>query len=196
MSIKKLFCISIAAVMCISLAACGESGTGGEAEQPLPTREPISGLNADPITLSDAPLIDFESNKAICWSAVRLGGGEEGGSEYCVITSSKDFEWRFSRLDDETRALFTPESFGERFVVAVYDTVMTGGFSYELNYGSIDNGTVNIDITKHSPGPGVNVTMAIETHCVLIAFDSELYSEGLDYNITINGKPLSGPAQF
>lgn len=184
---KKLIVI-ISLVLAAAIAAgCTASASGGRESGlntplPGPTKVPLAG----PIEPSDlGSTIDIsKAVPALYWDVMRVGGGSgETSYSYAVFTDhaslAKAFEGR------ELPARFDERSFDDVFVVAVYLTAPTGGWTYELKEGSVISGRAEISINAVRPsGPA---TQAFERSVMLIAFDRSLLVNGLLVNVNVPG---------
>lgn len=191
---KKLLVIALAALMIFALVGCkSPANVPGKPDTkvtPSPTEEEVKLTpNGGEAIMSFEPKDKFE---ALYWASFRSGGSAEAQLKYEPITNFKELEKRFGGRMDELGERFGKKTFQTAFVVAVYLTVNTGGYTVGVNSASIENGVAHIDISKVSPDPGAMVTQAFETHTVLIEFDKAGYSEDLTYVVTVNGQPAEG----
>ncbi len=207
---KRSLALIITAVLLISaLAGCTRSPQQGSesgfyTSVPGPTKHPID-VTLKPQTFAPAeptPTGDFkdvempDTFEPLYWDVIRGGGSSGVGTTWSAYTDYAGFGKEFGVLEGELKEKYGQESFNGMFVVAVSHTVPTGGYSVTLNEAFIKDGAVNIDITVEAPPAGSVTTQALETHTVLAAFGSNLYSERLTYNITVNGRPVGNNAEM
>ena len=148
----------------------------GELEDPLVLKTP----EVDPIYLPDFSEV------------VKLAsGGSEVGSYYLVVTDAAELQRLTGDLNGKTKNTFDAEVFQRDFVVAVFVTVRSGGFTFEVERASNDGNTLTVNVKVTPPAAGTVTTQALETHCVLVAFDRGDFYEDLSYDITVNGEPVS-----
>ena len=125
---------------------------------------------------------------ALFWDSFRIGGSTEAPVAASVFTSLSELTEELEIAEPEIAARYEERRFETMFVVAVYVTANTGGWTYELTEASVTDGRVSIDIK--GAGPDGPATQAFERHVVLVAFDSSLYSEELKIEVLINGAPV------
>ena len=116
------------------------------------------------------------------WDSVRVGGGAEEKTRYAIYT---DYDALIKDVPAaaELTEHYSREALEKVFVIAVFTTVRTGGYSFSLNKAEFKEDTADIYIGETAPSADTIVTQAFETHCVLIAVDSSRYSENLTCNI-------------
>lgn len=187
---KKLTSAIIISALSLSLMGCAVDKPGTNNAHAEPTRIPVTGelegRTLPPIGTEQNITVDL-GGKALYWDMVRYEGSPEDKLRYRVFNDYESFSRELGKYEPGEK--FDEKSFDKDFVVAVYCTVSSGGFKFGVNSASIRDGVVSIDISRTSPAPGSMVTTAFEHYCLLVAFDSSLYSDELTYNISINGKP-------
>ena len=196
----------IAAAVLTMLTGCSNvSGNSGNnsikvTEAPASGNKPgdgntESGNSADNAGISlstmEPTLVDgrIEAGSCLYWDTFRMGGGStEEGATFKVFTDYKAFEEAFASANIGRSERYNEEAFEKIFVVAVFYTVRSGGYSFGLNSGRLEDGKVNIDVNVQAPASGSIVTAAFETHCVLAAFASKAIHGEPEVVLTINDK--------
>ncbi|MBO4563125.1 MAG: protease complex subunit PrcB family protein [Clostridia bacterium] len=185
---KTLAMILMTAMLVAALAGCTASAQNGPLNTPVPgpTKNPIAGITFEPSVPSGeqtaAPVPDI----VLYWDSIRSGSISSDHRAYEVYTDYAEFTKAFPTAS-EFGDRYNEKSFGSEFVVAVYYVTNTGGYTVGLEDAKLEGNSLTIDISVKSPAPGTMVTQAFETHCVLIAFGSELYSENLSISVLFNG---------
>ena len=204
---KKLFIIFLALLTASAFLGCETPKETTPAQQQADaTRLPLSELDftPNPRDYDELDREDLHATPGIDpiylpdFSEVikPANGGSEVGSHYRVVTDAEELQWLAGDLTAKTQNAFDAETFRKDFVVAVFVTVRTGGYTVELDKAYNDGNTVTVKV-KVTPPTADFVTEALETYCVLVAFDRGDYYTDLAYDITVNGKPVStgGAAQ-
>lgn len=203
---KRTVSLLIIVLTALLVTGCASPQNNGEHQEgwntPVPggpTKQPITDVTLNPMTFAPVepdPTEGFgnvdmpENGKPLYWdNASPLNSSGEIGTAWTVCRNYAEFGKSFGRLPEDIAERYAEEKFNSMFVVAVSVTVPTGGYTVGLNSAEIKDGAVNIDILEEGPKPGTQTTQALQTHTVLVAFDSMLYSDSLSYNITVNGKP-------
>lgn len=194
---KRIFSLILALAAAFAFAACAKPTTPSDHQQiTRPSDEPgtikdtdlsVASATIGPRVTLDPGSISTSRSALLYWDAIRTGGGTQTGSRYEIYPDASKFESRFGAVARDLNNSYTAEDFKRMFVVAVYDTVPTGGYSYSAENAVVSNGVVRIDIKKNIPGPGTMVTQAFEEHCILVAIDRTLYSDDVKVELYING---------
>ena len=195
---KRLFIILLVLLTAAAAVGC-EAPTDTEAQQADVTRLPLDKLDFTPNPrdygeldrddLHAAPQIDPMYLPDFSEVVKSMNGGSQRGSYYLVATDAEELQKLTGSLNGRTENAFDAATFQKDFVVAVFVTVATGGFTVELESAYNDGNTVTVKV-KVTPPTADFVTEALETHCVLIAFDRGDYYEDLSYDITVNDSPV------
>lgn len=201
---KRILFFAMALLLAAAFFGCTKGPE--DLRDPDKTRLPLSELDFTPHAISYDDLeLPGATGAAdgidVIWRAdfteqikVRSGGSTPG-AYYEVIT---DYE-TLNRLVGSTDGLETRldgDTFISDFVVAVFVTVRSGGFTFSVDSAYNDGNTVKIKVTAEPPAAGAMVTQAFETHCMLIGFDRADFYDDLVYEITVNGDPAGqGPAE-
>ena len=198
---KKRIAILLTAVSLLMLFAGCASKTNDpdspwRTSLPFGTKTPItSGFAMVTLGPRQTGGLDLDIRKRepmLYWDTFRNGGStSDRGTTYKVYTDRASFERELGEHASEFGEHYSEKSFESAFIVAVYVTVPTGGYSFSAESVKLNGNTLDIKIAKTAPANGTVVTQAFEEHCVLIAIDSKLYSDDLVYNIEYEGKNLS-----
>lgn len=201
---KKLIAlIMVLTIAAFAICGCTQKPQTGHAS---PTATPAANATDKPggETVTNAPASDGSNpfgtvapggeviaktkDGMLYWDSMRVGGGTDSTVSYEVFGDYDAFAAKFSDVLRGVSGRYTAKSFTESFVVAAYVTVPTGGYTFGLERGEIEDGTVVLDLKQEGPAPGTAVTQAFETHCVLVAFNRKAYSEDIAVKLLINGK--------
>ena len=194
---KKLISMILILLIAAALLAGCAANTPGEANA-RPTATPDNNAAASFIpdaitTLSPAmetidPGSMMDKKGVRYWDSVRVGGGTDEKTWYKVYT---DYDALIKDVPAaaELTEHYSREALKKVFVIAVFTTVRTGGYSFSLNKVDFKDEAADIYIGESAPSANTIVTQAFETHCVLIAVDSSRYSEQLTCSI-IFGEPV------
>ena len=157
------------------------------------TLSPNEGENIAKATL-DPNSMAARRSPVVFWDAVRAGGGTEEQLTYKIYT---DYDQLIKEIPAaaELTENCTKEAFERVFVIAVFRTVRTGGYTVSLNRADIKDGVVKIDIGEQAPESSAIVTTAFETHCVLIGINRSEYKEGLTCELSVNQTKSAGEAK-
>lgn len=185
--------------MILVVLACAALFAGCKANKPtqvnvIPTATPASDAAAtlppegqDIAKATVDPNIAAQQSRSsiLYWDAVRVGGGTEEQLTYKIFTDYDELIKEVPAAAELTEH-YTKDAFEKMFVIAVFRTVRTGGFSFTLNKAEIKNGAAVIDIGENTPTASAIVTTAFETHCILIGVSSKEYQEGFTCEVLIN----------
>ena len=183
---KKVIALALLLAMMAALVGCTTSNAA-----PGPTKQPING-HFDAATFPpEKPNEGLALGSVLFWETFRNGSDPDHRLTYRVYSDSKEFLNDFPDRGEAFDTRYGEEGFNDMFVVAVFITVNTGGYSFAVDSGTAAKGAVKLDIKQTAPDAGSQVTQAFETHCILAAFPIDTYSEGMKVAVTINGKTMS-----
>lgn len=193
---KRIAAVLLAAIsLCLVCPACGTSvpdeGVIKPGRTPLPegfeiteiTFPPFSSSTSDPI--SDAS--DIIAPEYLLFAESFISGG--GNAERTTWKTYKDhesFTKAFPNLPESLSGL-KKEDFDSMIVIAVSDVVRTGGYTFTLGSLEISDGVIHIDCKKVPPPKGSMVTMAFQTHTLLVGIKSSAVEPGMITQVTVNG---------
>lgn len=180
--IVVIISLMLAAVLFAGCAAQA-SGTPGlnKPVTPSSTKYPIGGP-IEPINPGDLISDDLSNiSEALFWDYMRLGGTSEEAVAYKIFTSYAEFAKEFGGSVDQLERTYDERSFNKAFVIAVYITTRTGGYTFSLESSLVKNSTVTIGLSSEL-ADGAH-TQAFERHVVLVGFDRSVYSDGLTVKI-------------
>lgn len=179
---KRFLLLMLALGMLFVFAACDAVDPDASVNR---TEKPT--IKPGELTISTMP-----PQPSIQYEMIRVGGGfDNTGGIYTVIESYDDLERVFGDdVNEKTENDYSVDTFKDSFAVAVFVTVATGGYSFDLLNSDFDGSAINIMLTSTAPSPDAMVTQAFQTVAFIINFDKLYYSENLTYNITLNGQSV------
>jgi|GEM_PF-3325106 len=199
---KKLLILSLAALLALAaLTGCQKPESGLQSANP--TKVPLDelGVTFHPVMPgesespafgddNDAQAVDI-LNRPVFAEQLTVPGGSVSGSYYKVITDYAEFTKLVGDTSGKIETKITEDIFIFDFVVAVFITVPTGGYSFEVEHAENDSHTVKVYVNVTPPAAGIAATQAFETHCMLLGFDAADYYDDLVYDVTVNGKAVT-----
>lgn len=200
---RILILLLAAAVAAAAFTGCQSPKTDAQ-QNSDPTRVPLSELNITfrptlPDAVINTELIGQQTvdllNRPVFTEDVRVPNVGEEGSYYRVVTDYAQLKDLIGSASDRLETAINEDTFIANFVVAVFVTVRTGGYGFNVDFAENDSHTVKVEIGVTPPGEGVNVTQAFETHCILVGFDAADYYDDLVYDISVNGAEIGTQAQ-
>ena len=184
---KRIIAFALLLAMSAALVGCTTSPNAS----PKPTKQPIEG-HFEPSTLPpEKPNEGLALGSVLFWETFRNGSDPDHKLTYRVYSDSREFLNDFPDRGEAFDSRYGEEGFSDMFVVALFITVNTGGYSFTVDSGTAAKGVVKLDIKQTAPDAGSQVTQAFETHCILAAFPIDTYSEGMKVTVTVNGKTMT-----
>lgn len=187
----KRFTIIISLILAAAMLAGCRLNTGSPLNTPVPpdgTKAPITDMTftpLDPGSLADGTPDANAEGCWLFWDSFRIGGTSEEAMIARIFTDYDDFTENVTFTERGVAERYDRKSFDKMFVVAIYITANTGGWSYALEGADVQESVIDVKIVG-TRAEGA-VTQALERHIVLIAFDSELYTEGMTVSASVNG---------
>ena len=197
---KKLLIILLALALAAASAGCAANANSASgSNEPDRTKTPLAELEFSPKPINmDVGILDnlkpTEGNDKIYMAdfveIVRPADGRsEPGAVYYTVTDYNELVKLTGDLAGKTEKTVNADLLQRDFVVAVFVTVRTGGYGFEVEKAVNDGNTVTVAVKVTPPQAGSMVTQALETRCILVGFDrGDLYDD-LVYEITVNGEP-------
>lgn len=195
---RKILIIMIAVLTAAAFVGCTSAKGGLEAANAENTKLPFNQLDINPNPIDpnslerpDSASLGIDPMYLPDFSeVVRTSGGSEVGAYYVVLTDADELKKLTGDLTGKAENAYDETVFQRDFVVAVFVTVATGGYTVELDKAYNTGNTVTVKVKVTPPAAGAAVTQALETRCVLVAFDRGDFYDDLSYEITVNDAPV------